>query len=197
METNRPIFRISTGIIVFMVFVQFGAFGQSGVEDYFYTGINGESHIIKVYFPNKKPQEKAPCTVFFHGGAAGQAGRIPNLEIIAILCRARRGQHHGGLFANRQRGTSSSARGKSRNRDSVIDAKTVIRWVKKNAETVGIDPERIIAGGGSSGRHIATLATVDNDLNHPKDPMEIDTNVKVLLLFCPPSSTLSGIRVRM
>ena len=53
-----------------------------------------------------------------------------------------------------------------------------------NAEELGIDPDRLVAGGGSAGGHIATLATVDDKFDNPQDPMEFDTSVKALLLFC-------------
>ena len=75
--------------------------------------------------------------------------------------------------------------GHSRKRNSVIDAKSVIRWVKQNAGKLGIDPNRIIAGGGSAGGHISTLAMVDHNYNNPKDPEGVDTNVQALVLLCP------------
>ena len=42
--------------------------------------------------------------------------------------------------------------------DQVADIKTAIRWVKENAETYGIDPNRIGLYGSSSGGHLAALA---------------------------------------
>ena len=40
----------------------------------------------------------------------------------------------------------------------VFDTKQAIAWLKANARVYGIDPDKIIIGGGSAGGHIAMLA---------------------------------------
>ena len=37
----------------------------------------------------------------------------------------------------------------------VSDAKSAIRWLRQHAEKLGIDPNRIVASGGSAGGHLA------------------------------------------
>lgn len=45
--------------------------------------------------------------------------------------------------------------------ECLADAKACVRWVRTNAERLGIDPKRIAAGGGSAGGHLAAaVATV-------------------------------------
>ncbi len=39
--------------------------------------------------------------------------------------------------------------------DSVADAKAAIRWVRQNADRLDVRPDRIVAGGGSAGGHLA------------------------------------------
>ena len=73
----------------------------------------------------------------------------------------------------------------SRKRVCITDAKSAIRWYKNNAETLGIDPQRIIAGGGSAGGHVSLLATTNPELNDPQDNREHDTSVVAYLLFNP------------
>ncbi len=53
---------------------------------------------------------------------------------------------------------------------SLYDAKTAVRWLRKNAERLHIDPDRIAAMGGSAGGNLsAMLATTG-----PKDGLEPD-----------------------
>jgi len=67
----------------------------------------------------------------------------------------------------------------------VTDAKSAIRWMKQHAAELGVDPQRIITGGGSAGGHLAVLATLNPGLNDPGDPAGFDTRVVAYLLFNP------------
>lgn len=40
----------------------------------------------------------------------------------------------------------------------VHDARRAVHWMKENAATYGVDPRRIIVGGGSAGAHVVLLA---------------------------------------
>lgn len=57
---------------------------------------------------------------------------------------------------------------------AVLDTKAAIRWMRANAETLGLDPEWIGAVGGSAGGHLVAMAasTADSEAfskegNHP------------------------------
>ena len=44
--------------------------------------------------------------------------------------------------------------------DHVIDVKRAIAWVRKHADALGVDPERIALTGGSAGGHLTALAAL-------------------------------------
>ncbi|MFH0883542.1 MAG: alpha/beta hydrolase [bacterium] len=48
--------------------------------------------------------------------------------------------------------------------DAMADARMAIRWVRKNAEQLGISPNRIAAYGWSAGAHLAASAAIFPDL---------------------------------
>jgi acetyl esterase/lipase len=90
------------------------------------------------------------------------------------------------------KGASRLPEGESKKRVCVTDAKSAIRWFKQQAVELGIDPDRIITGGGSAGGHISALATMNPGLNDPADPKDINTDVVAYLWFNPAFSPVDG-----
>jgi acetyl esterase/lipase len=62
----------------------------------------------------------------------------------------------------------------------VHDAKYAIAWMKAQAAAYGVNPKRIVLGGGSAGAHIALLAayTSQNKQFMPADLEKVDLNVR-------------------
>lgn len=91
--------------------------------------------------------DKRPAAVFFFGG--GWRGGTPGQYLPQCLHLAKR-----GMVA-----ISVDYRVKNRHnvfpQDCLRDAKAAMRWTRANAARLGIDPERIAAGGGSAGGHLA------------------------------------------
>ncbi len=52
----------------------------------------------------------------------------------------------------------------------IHDVKTIIRWMRDSAGRLGIDPDRIVAGGSSAGGHLALLAAGTPDSNGLEPP---------------------------
>ena len=70
----------------------------------------------------------------------------------------------------------------------VNDVKRAIVWMKENAATYGVNPNRIVVSGGSSGGHLALLAayTSSNPQFTPKELERKDTSVcAVISLYGP------------
>lgn len=67
----------------------------------------------------------------------------------------------------------------------VQDAKSAMRWVRTHAASLGIDPRRIGAGGGSAGGHLAAFAGLVEGLDDPQDDLSMSAKPAALLLFNP------------
>jgi acetyl esterase len=67
----------------------------------------------------------------------------------------------------------------------VEDAKSAIRWVRQNATTLGVDPERIVGSGGSAGGHIAACTGLCPGLDAKEEDHAISSKPNVLILFNP------------
>jgi acetyl esterase len=67
----------------------------------------------------------------------------------------------------------------------VADAKSAIRWVRKNAARLGVDPNRVVAAGGSAGGHLAGCIAVVPDLDEPGEDTSISGVPNAAVLFNP------------
>ncbi len=121
--------------------------------------------------------EKKPAIVFFFGGG-WNSGNIHQFE------------PHAKYFS--QRGVSCflvdyRVRGRHQTSpfESLKDAKSAIRYIRENAETLNIDPSRIVAAGGSAGGHLAAATALIDGYNEDSDNLSINCKPNALLLFNP------------
>jgi len=67
----------------------------------------------------------------------------------------------------------------------VADAKSAIRWVRRNAARLGVDPDRIVAAGGSAGGHLAGCIAVVPGLDELGEDTSVSAVPNAAILFNP------------
>ena len=99
-----------------------------------------------------KPTDKRSAAVFFFGGG-WRSGSPKQFE---QHCRylAKRGMV--AMTADYR----VSSRHNTKAKTCVEDGKSAIRWIRQNAKRLGVDANRIVAGGGSAGGHVAAATGV-------------------------------------
>ena len=154
---------------------------------YVYKQVDGVDREMEIYFPRGHDASKktVPGIILFHGGGWGGGSRVAfsyqcnyfasrGMVAATVTYRLRTKEDRGAL-----------TEGQSTKRVCIPDVKSAIRWFKQHAKELGVDPNRIVAGGGSAGGHISLLGTTNPGLNDPNDPKGIDTSVAAYVLFNP------------
>lgn len=144
-----------------------------------YKSIDGID--LKAYIfnpPNHQKSDERPAIIFFFGGGwknGTPAQFIKHCEylaargMVAITADYRVFDRHG-VQVN----------------ECVSDAKSAIRWMRQQADSLGINPNKIIGAGGSSGGHLAASAAIIDGFDASQDDLKISPIPNALVLFNPP-----------
>lgn len=121
--------------------------------------------------------DKRPAIVFFFGGGwvSGSPGQFfPHCQYLASR----------GMVA-----ISAEYRVKNRHDttpfECVTDGKSAVRWVRTHAGELGVDPDRIAAGGGSAGGHVAACAGIVQGVDEEHEDASVSSVPNALVLFNP------------
>jgi acetyl esterase/lipase len=127
--------------------------------------------------PDHKPEGKRPAIVFFFGGG-WRAGNPAQFH-----------EHAKHLAARGMVAITADYRVASRHdvkaAACVADAKSAIRYVRRHAARLGIDPDRLAAGGGSAGGHLAACTGTIQGFDEPAEDKSISSVPNALVLFNP------------
>lgn len=143
-----------------------------------YKQVSGQSLVLNLVRPSPEAfPGPRPALVFFHGG--GWRGGSPNqfrnycvalaeLGVVGISAQYRLMRDAPGLPF-----------------DAVRDARSALRHVKAHAASLGIDAQRVGAGGGSAGGQLAVMTALGSGLDDPKDDRRISPAPALLVLMNP------------
>ncbi|MEM9109203.1 MAG: alpha/beta hydrolase [Planctomycetota bacterium] len=125
--------------------------------------------------------DKRPAIIFFFGG--GWVGGTPTQFYPHCRDLAARGMVavSAEYRVKREHGTSPLA--------CVEDGKSAVRYLRASAKELGIDPDRIAAGGGSAGGHVAACAGVLKAFDAEDEDATISSVPNLMILFNPVIST--------
>lgn len=121
--------------------------------------------------------DKRPAVVFFFGG--GWQGGTPRQFYQQSLFLA---EHGMVAFAAEYRVASIH---KTSPYECVADGKSAIRWVRKHALQLGVDPDRIVSSGGSAGGHVAACTGVIQGYEQVGEDASVSSQPNAMVLFNP------------
>jgi len=129
------------------------------------------------YPPEYDSSGSYPAIVFFFGGG-WTGGDTDHFESHANYF-AQRGLicFRADYRVKKRQGTSPF--------ESLKDARSAIRYIREHAEELGVDPERMIASGGSAGGHLAAATALTSAFNEGSDNLSHSCVPNALILFNP------------
>jgi len=147
-------------------------------EIFLYKEIDTTKLYMEVFYPeNMDTSKEFPALVFFFGGGwvggarsqfERQANYFSKRGMICFLVDYRtRSKHQTSPF------------------ESLKDAKSAIRYLRKNSNEFHIDPHKIVASGGSAGGHLAAATALIDSYNESTDQMDYSPIPNALVLFNP------------
>ena len=130
-----------------------------------------------VLYPKKAIKENNPAVLFYFGGGwnsgnpkqfEAQAHYLNSLVFTAVLANYRTKNNSG-----------------TTPKESLMDAKSAMRYLKKHAAAIHVNPDEIMASGGSAGGHLAAATAFCDNINNETDDLTISTVPSALILFNP------------
>ena len=127
--------------------------------------------------PQSMKNDPRPAIVFFFGG--GWKGGNPNQFL----------EHCKYLSARGMVAILADYRVSSRNNTTAVyavkDAKSAIRWVRKNADALGVIPDKIVASGGSAGGHLSAATGTIPMHDEVTEDKNVSSRPNAMILFNP------------
>lgn len=136
----------------------------------------GRTEKADLYLPaNRAKEVRSPAVLMIHGGGWSSGTKSAQREFNIGTNLALNG--YVGLSID----YALAEKGKVTWPQNLHDCKTAVRWLRKNADRLQIDPDRIGVIGGSAGGHLAAMVAVTNpnDKLEPAEPYgEFSSQVK-------------------
>lgn len=147
-----------------------------------YKTIGQTQLYLHIYQPAERQRKaKLPAIVFFFGGGWRRGSPEQFIEHCKYLATR-------GLVA-----ITAEYRVKSRHNvtpvECIADAKSALRWVRAHAGELGLDANRIAAGGGSAGGHLAAAVATVREFDDKTDDLKVSPLPQALVLFNPALDT--------
>ena len=150
-------------------------------EKRIYKKIDGRELEMHLFNPkdHNPATDRRPAFLFIHGGgwAVGEPLRFYSF--------ARHFADQGMVTASIQYRLWDRTVEGSSVFDCVKDGRSAVRYLRENADALGIDPDRIVISGGSAGGHVAVSTALFDEVNDSTDNLEVSCRPDLMVLLNP------------
>jgi len=161
-----------------MIILMAGTGLSQSHEQVIYKQVDTISLSLEIYYPaNYQSGGPHPAMVFFFGGGWKRGTTehfVPHAKyfagrgMVCFLADYRVSSRHGTTPF-----------------ESLKDAKSAVRYIRKHAEKFHVKPDSIVASGGSAGGHLAAATALVDGFNDSTDDLSVSCKPNALVLFNP------------
>jgi len=177
-KVSKVIMTVSAVIIIMLSGTISAAQATPDVKTETYKTVGDRELQIHIHYPpGWTAGDARPAIIFFFGGG-WTGGRIEQFQPQAEYLAGR------GMVAARADYRVKSRDGVTPDK-CVEDARSAVRWMRRNAGRLGIDPKKLVASGGSAGGHLAACMMIPKSVEADGDDLSISTIPQAMVLFNP------------
>ncbi len=147
-------------------------------REFVYKRIGDIELKLQVYDSPKRNTKKPRAAIVFFFGGGWRAGSVKQFA-----------EHSKHLARRGMVAVTADYRVSSRHHTKALhcveDGKSAIRWVRAHASELNVDPERIAAGGGSAGGHVAAAVAIVPGFETAAEDQSVSYAPNALVLYNP------------
>ncbi|QDU27446.1 Carboxylesterase NlhH [Anatilimnocola aggregata] len=155
---------------------------QTDVE---YGKAGDRSLKLDVIKPKEASEKPRPCVVWIHGGGWQNGNKSSGHFRLTNLVAS--GDYVGVTVGYRLTDETAWP-------GQIHDCKAAVRWIRANAKTLGVDPDKIGVMGSSAGGHLVSMLGTSGDvkeLEGKNGSPDNSSRVSCVVDFCGPSDFLA------
>ena len=159
-------------------------------RDVRYGDADDDPLLLDIVRPKEPSEQPRPVIAFIHGGA--WSGGSKEIMVGPLVPFAASGDYFCVSIEYRLSGMATWPA-------QIHDCKAAIRWLKANARTYHIDPEKIGVWGSSAGGHLVSMLGVSADvpeLEGDSGTPGVSSRVACVVDYCGPSDFMALARVK-
>lgn len=143
-----------------------------------YKQVEGIELKVDIFNPKEhQASDKTAAIVFFFSGGWAQGHRSQYHALCDYFSKRGMVAMTADYRITKRDGTTPA--------ECLKDAKSVMRWIRGNAIVLGIDPEKVAAGGGSAGGHLAAALGSCEGFNEEGEDTTVSCVPNALILHNP------------
>jgi acetyl esterase/lipase/nicotinamidase-related amidase len=182
MNYRLPIFRVLALLaMTFSLHLDNAAIGADdggGAPQYVYKTVGERQLKADIFYPDDWTTSDRRAAIVFYSGGAWRTGGTEQ-----FLPQAQYFANRGAVTVRAE--YRDSTKDKVNPDTCLKDAICAMRWVRKNADRLGVDPDRIVSSGGSAGGYLAAAVATIDDFHSADDDLSVSPKPNAMILFNP------------